>query len=172
MKLTSDEIYAQLVAAGYPPAAAATQTAIALAESGGDGAAVGDVSLQDNTWGPSYGLFQIRTVKADTGKGTIRDISWLAASTANQAKAAYDISRHGVDFTPWTVYVTGAYQSFLGQAKDIAGQVSGVLTAPISDAITGVRNLGLEAVFVVLGLGLVGVGLVHTVRPQLRRLTP
>lgn len=118
------EVYANLIAAGFDPAAATVMTAIAGAESGYDNANLGDIGLQDNTWGPSYGLFQIRTLKAETGSGTNRDINRLAASDLEQARAAYAISGGGTNFSPWTVYNTGAYQQFLEGAKSAAGATS------------------------------------------------
>lgn len=32
------------------------------------------------------------------------------------AKAAYNISNHGTDFSPWTTYTSGAYKQYLGKA--------------------------------------------------------
>lgn len=119
-KKSPSEIYQDLIQVGYSPAAAVVQLAIDLAESGGDDTAVGDVSLENNVWGPSYGFGQVRTVKADTGRGGDRDINWLAASDINQAKAEYDISGGGHNFAPWTTYTSGAYQKFLGQAQSAA----------------------------------------------------
>src|SRR4051812_4551976 len=114
-KRTPSDVYADLVARGFTPAQAVTMTAIAGAESGYDDANLGDVRLEDNTWGPSYGLYQIRTLKAQTNTGQDRDINWLAASDTNQATAAWDISQHGRDFSPWTTFTRGTYQQFLGQ---------------------------------------------------------
>ncbi|MGW9431803.1 hypothetical protein ACWHA1_28175 [Streptomyces decoyicus] len=37
--------------------------AVAMAESRGDAAAVGDEGLADNKWGPTFGLFQIRSLR-------------------------------------------------------------------------------------------------------------
>lgn len=34
--------------------------------------------------------------------------------------AAYNISNHGRDFTPWTTYTSGKYRSFIGQATTAA----------------------------------------------------
>lgn len=169
---TAGEIYADLVRAGYTPAAAVVQTAIALAESGGDDTQRGDVDLETNYWGPSYGEFQIRTVKGQTGTGGDRDIGWLAQSDANQARAAYDISGHGTDFSPWSTYNTGKYQQFLGQATQAA---NGTPVTPAGDAgavsngiLGGVRNIALEGLAVLLGVGLVGFGLVRAVHPGRR----
>lgn len=47
--------------AGFTGAGLQTAFSISLAESGGRAGAVGDVRLQDATWGPSYGMFQIRS---------------------------------------------------------------------------------------------------------------
>ena len=46
----------------------------------------------DRTWGPSVGLFQIRTLKAETGTGSDRDIQRLLNNPAEQVKAALNIS--------------------------------------------------------------------------------
>ena len=96
------QVLADLEAAGLTPQAASTLAAVAGGESGFDDTALGDVGLQDDQWGPSFGLYQIRTLKSDTGKGTVRDIQWLAESDAHQAQAAAAISQQGSSFSPWT----------------------------------------------------------------------
>jgi hypothetical protein len=165
---TASDIYATLLAAGFTPGAATTMTAIALAESGGNPAALGDQGLQTATWGPSYGLFQVRTLKAETGKGTDRDIRALAGSDLRQAQAAYAISSGGTNFSPWSVWKSGSYRDFLGQAKAAAGSSSSSSSSS-SGGVAGwmrgvsgkVRDLSIEGLVVVLGLGLVGAGIVR-----------
>src|SRR4051812_44178395 len=76
-KLTASQIYPLLLQGGFSPKDPTVRTAIAQAESAGNLGAVGDVRLQNGTWGPSVGLFQIRTLKAETGTGTDRDIEHL-----------------------------------------------------------------------------------------------
>lgn len=137
-KQTAAQLYQQLTAAGFSPAAAAVMDAIGLAESDGDDTAKGDVGLEDTTWGPSYGLYQIRTVKADTGTGGDRDVAWLSGSDANQAAAAYTISAGGTNFTPWSTYVSGVYQQFLGQAQAAAAAAG----ATTSTGSTGASTTG------------------------------
>lgn len=167
-KQTASQIYADARAAGFNAAQATIMTAVALAESAGNDTATGDVALENNTWGPSYGLFQVRTLKSATGTGGDRDVNWLAASDANQAHAAWDISHHGQDFSPWTTYTRGTYLQFMGQAQAAAGAPTAVLTASSSTgSVGGVRDLAVQAVFVVLGLALLGGGLVVALRPQL-----
>lgn len=119
------EIYAAARAAGLSPARAVTATAVALAESGGNPAAVGDVNLQTPVWGPSVGWWQVRTLKAATGSGGPRDITALQASPAAQAAAMATISRGGANFTPWTTYTSGAYMRYLPTASAAAAQATG-----------------------------------------------
>lgn len=190
-KRTPGEVYAALVAAGFPPAQAVTMTAIAGAESGWRDDALGDVGLANATWGPSFGLFQIRTLKRDTGRGTDRDITALTGNLGAQARAAWEISRHGADFTPWTVYRTGRYRDFLGQAQAAAGGPaspgdpagpfptfgpgwlpwnwpSEAGNAAVGAALGGARHIGLETAGAVLGLALVAAGAAVALSPRIR----
>lgn len=163
------EVYQALLGAGFSPSDALTMTAIAGAETGGswDDADTGDVSLETSLWGPSYGVFQIRTQKPATGSGADRDIAALAGNLARQAAAAFHISNSGRDFSPWTVYNTGAFQRYLSQAQGAASSAvpGGIAATPAgllpsaSDVLGGVRSLALTAAFVVAGLGLVALGL-------------
>ena len=178
-KRTASEIYASLRQAGFAAPRAVLMTAIALAESGGDDAAVGDVNLQTSTWGPSYGLYQIRTLKAQTGTGQDRDISALADSDVRQALAALHISDGGQDLTPWSVYTSGKYQQYLAQAQAAAGADAGVETTmvgtttsvggTISDFIRGTRGAMISALFLGLGVALIVAGSVLAVRPAAQR---
>jgi len=182
------DVYQDLINAGFDPQAATILVAIAGAESGYDDQAQGDLGLQDNQWGPSFGLFQIRTLKGETGSGSNRDIARLAASDTEQAKAAYVISNHGRDFTPWSTFTSGAYQGFLGTAQssavgatsspsgdgpfptwgptwlpwnwasDAGNAAAEQVDQQVGEALTGGRQILLEGVFVVAGLGLVVAG--------------
>lgn len=122
MRRTPDEVYAALLAAGWPAQLAVVMTAIAGAESGWRDDAQGDLGLQNNTWGPSFGLFQIRTLRADTGTGSDRDINRLAGSPTEQAEAALAIYQRAGGFSPWTVYRTGAYRQHLDAAQAAAAR--------------------------------------------------
>jgi len=186
-KRLPQDVYATLTAAGWDPQAATLMTAIAGAESGYDDTNLGDVNLETTTWGPSFGLFQIRTLKADTGRGTDRDITRLSRSDLEQARAAWDISRGGTDFSPWTTYSSGAYQQFLPRAQQAATTAaadpqpgpfptvgpdwlpwnwpSDAGNAAVNQAVGGARNLGLQLAAVGLGVGLVALGLVLLAKP-------
>ena len=139
--LTPQQVEADLVAAGMPVGAAVTMTAIAGAESQWKDDALGDTTLENSTWGPSYGLFQIRTLKRDTGTGSDRDIAALAGNDMRQARSAVDISQGGRDFSPWSTYTSGAFQNYLGQARaaaNLGGLVGSAAGAAVGNPAGGV----------------------------------
>lgn len=113
--LSASQIYTLLLQGGFAPDEARIMTAIAQAESARNPGAVGDVAIQTGTWGPSVGLFQIRTLKAETGTGSDRDIERLMNNPAEQVKAALKISNGGGNYRPWSTYTNGAYRKFLDE---------------------------------------------------------
>lgn len=118
--LSPAAIYRLATDAGLTPAQAVVATAIALAESGGRTDAVGDTGLTDATWGPSVGLWQVRSLKAQTGTGQARDVSRLTDPAFN-ARAMVEISGRGSNWRPWSVYTNGAYRTHLGRVTDETG---------------------------------------------------
>lgn len=163
------QAYALARQAGFDPASAVIVAAIGAAESGLDPAAVGDVELQNSTWGPSVGVLQIRTLKRDTGTGRLRDIGTLSDPLAN-FRAAYEISGHGRDFSPWSVYTSGKYRQFVGQAGGAAdaspvAYLPGAGMVPVGwkeDAAAAVGGYLVLGVAVVLGVVLVVAGAART----------
>jgi cell wall-associated NlpC family hydrolase len=109
---SADEIYGFARAAGFSPDQATTMTAIALAESGGHGDAHA-TSGED-----SRGLWQINmAAHASTFSGVD-----LYDPIAN-AKAAYEVSNHGQDISPWTTThgdANARYIAFEAQAHAAA----------------------------------------------------
>ncbi len=102
--LSFSELQNLLQSAGLDSAKAAIGAAIALAESGGRTDAVGD-------GGTSYGLWQIHLpAHPDVSQACALDPGCAAA-------AAVRISSGGTDWTPWSTFVSGAYQAFLGQVQ-------------------------------------------------------
>lgn len=186
MKRTPADIYATARAAGLNSAQAVIATAIALGESGGDDASVGDVNLQTQTWGPSVGLWQIRTLVSETGTGSDRDIKALQGNPARQAQAMVRISSNGTNWTPWTVYTRGIYTKFMGQATAamsggtaITGvSPAGLVTAPVnyatdlvSSAVERSKEILVKLAFSGMGLALVGAGIVLAMQPQIQKAT-
>jgi len=89
---------------------------VAYAESGGYVDAVGDLALIDAKWGPSVGLFQIRSLRDPDAWGPldhVRRASELRDPLYN-AKAAHVISREGTDWSPWSVFKSGTYLPYVG----------------------------------------------------------
>lgn len=121
------QVYSAAVQAGFTGPALVTAIAIAAAESGFDPGATGDQTLANSKWGNSIGLWQIRSLQPSSlYLEPIRDPNKLYDPLYN-AKAAYQISKGGTDFSPWTTFVNKAYQQFLS----VAGQVPAA-TFPIT----------------------------------------
>jgi hypothetical protein len=176
-KRTTAEIYGAARAAGLSVPSAVIATAVALAESGGDDSILGDTTIQTGTWGPSVGVWQIRTLKAEYGTGSDRDLLALKGNVARQAQAMRNISSGGTNWTPWTVYTKGTYQQYLGQAQTASGGPStGIAqlglpgTGAIGDtaqaALSAARDLLIKLGAAGLGVALLGVGLVVAVRAR------
>jgi nucleoid-associated protein YgaU len=121
--LTQSQSFTLAKSAGFTDKDAEVAAAISLAETltyqagvqYADFSKVGDLSLVDKTWGPSYGGWQIRSLLADTGKNTIRDALRLDEPNWN-AKAAYEIWKEGT-FKRWSTYTSGAYLGYMQHAK-------------------------------------------------------
>lgn len=111
MILSAQQVAQLALAAGFETQRAVVAVAIAQAESGFNDQAVGDVALQNDYWGPSVGLWQIRTLKFPSSPYRTKD--WLLQDPANQAKAAFVISSGGADFSPWSTYKNGAYKRYM-----------------------------------------------------------
>ncbi len=113
--MTAIEVAADAaIKAGFTGAALVTALAIAGAESSFNPKALGDVTLQSEKWGPSVGLWQIRSLRnynLYSGADALRDAVRLTDPYFN-AKAAFAISKGGKDFSPWSTYTNGAFTKF------------------------------------------------------------
>jgi hypothetical protein len=142
VSLTANEIAGYALTAQFDSNSAKTITAVALAESGGDPNDLGDVALEDSTWGPSVGLCQIRSLKPDA-QGSISD-PWRDATKLTDPlfnmQAAYSISNGGTNFNPWTDYTNGLYQLHMPAAA--SGVASPVMpsSSGTSDNTTAVKD--------------------------------
>jgi murein DD-endopeptidase MepM/ murein hydrolase activator NlpD len=108
---------------GFSGKALRTAYAVSIAESGGRSNAVGDKNLVDDKWGPSIGLFQIRSLK-DWKKynDPYRDGKRLPDPGYN-TEAALKKSKQGTNWKPWSAYTNGAYLKHLAQADKMAAEV-------------------------------------------------
>lgn len=90
--------------------------AVSEAESGFNPSIQGDVGIQDAKWGPSIGLWQIRSLKAQKGTGQERDASRLMDPQFN-AGSAFSIAHGGTSFGAWSAYNSGAYLKYMQEAQ-------------------------------------------------------
>ena len=115
-KFSIREIYDAARAAGFTPEQATTWTAIALAESGGR------TSALNNKGEHSMGLWQIN-VASNVRKNRWGDLN----DPLVNARAAYDVSRHGRDMRPWTTThdrnkgTAHDYRTYLAKVEQVTG---------------------------------------------------
>jgi len=96
--------------------------AVATAESKGNARALGDTTITTPKWGPSVGLFQIRTLKHPgdySGVDAKRVYSKLFDAEYN-AQLAHSIWKKD-GWRPWSTYTSGAYKQYLGKDREITG---------------------------------------------------
>ncbi|MEV6609882.1 hypothetical protein [Kutzneria sp. NPDC051319] len=124
--ITAREIAQHAYAAGFRGDSLTTAVAVALAESHGETGIHGDVNLQTGTWGPSVGLWQIRSLNPGHGTAAEQALrnAQANADPATNARHAYAISRQGNNFRPWSTYTNGAYRGYLNQARTASRQVT------------------------------------------------
>lgn len=123
--LTDQQLANVAAAAGWTGYDLVTAVAVALAESRGDSDARGDVALQTSTWGPSIGLWQIRSLKAERGKGTTRDELANVHPVVNGFHAHAIWLQAGRSFRPWSTFVNQSYRLYLSRAAAAARTASG-----------------------------------------------
>jgi len=127
--LTDQQIAEFAAAAGFTGNDLDTAVAVALAESSGNSDSVGDVSLQTDVFGPSVGLWQIRSV--NPGHGNAFDQAHRNQQ-ANMDPATNAANAHAIQqqsgWDQWSTYTSGAYRQYLERAR-AAGQ-TGTTPAP------------------------------------------
>lgn len=102
-------ILAALYKAGARGETLITLAAITEGESGRKITALGDIDIQTGSWGPSGGAFQVRSLKAERGKGTTRDLDRVLTleGGARSAVELWDqsVARGKPGGTPWTAWL-------------------------------------------------------------------
>jgi len=126
------------IKAGFKGQALVTAIAIAGAESSFNPAALGDLTLQGEKWGPSVGLWQIRSLKHwynYTGADKLREAAKLSDPYFN-ARAAYAISKGGTDFCPWSTFTNNAFTPYMvAAAASVRDIVNTVKDNPIKSGL-------------------------------------
>ncbi|HEY6020685.1 MAG TPA: hypothetical protein VIY48_12565 [Candidatus Paceibacterota bacterium] len=102
---------------GWPEDKIDVAQAVAMAESLGYYDAVGDLTLTNQVWGPSIGLFQIRSYRYPMTQYQSIDL-WRWAYPLRRpfynCEAALVLSKNGTDWSPWSAYNSGSYKQYLG----------------------------------------------------------
>lgn len=152
-----------------------TITAIALAESSGDTQAVGPQTVGAD----ARGLLQINMTVHGTAHGGPVTLD-CAYTPACAMLFAYRLSQGGRNFTPWTVFKTGAYKRFLqpktepdaanvgGDPKTGGGGAGTALPAQDTGGFFGIsgaewRHFGIAVAVAAAATGLVILGAVGIV---------
>ncbi|MDR6212174.1 hypothetical protein QE364_003905 [Nocardioides zeae] len=138
--LSPTQVYQLARGAGLAHDQAVIATAIAHAESGLRSDARGDTGITTGTWGPSIGLWQVRSLKAESGTGRSRDATRLTDPAFN-ARSMVAISSRGTNWRPWSVYTSGAYRAHLATAQAAASgasTTSPTITRGVASAIPDV----------------------------------
>lgn len=134
--LTGPELAA---AAAYNAGFRGQSLGVAIAVAGGESSynpgAVGDRTLQNEKWGPSVGMWQVRTLNdpqayrgsIDAGRDTrtlVGDVPATGpaarpteAQINEQARMAFRISNGGANWKPWSVYTAGIFCRFTAAAN-------------------------------------------------------
>jgi hypothetical protein len=120
-KLSAQQIAGYALAAGFPATEIATATAVALGESGGESTATN----RNSNGSYDYGLWQINTVHGPLlNQGNRFD-------PLDNAKMAFTVwQRAGNKWTPWSVYKSGIYRTFLPTATLAAAKPDDVGNRP------------------------------------------
>lgn len=167
--LTINQIAALAISVGLTGEKAAIATAIAMGESNGNTEARGDTTITTSTWGPSIGLWQIRSINSQRGTGGERD-ELANTDPAKNARAMMSISSNGRNWRPWSVYTSGKYRTYLAQARLAVANpgavpAGGGATAAPGGGDTGSGGLDLTsgATWSRVGLFILGGGMVLVV---------
>jgi hypothetical protein len=108
---TAAQIAGYAHSAGWTGSDLVVAVAVALAESSGNPSALGDVGAENAEWGPSVGLWQIRSLNAEKGKGTLRDeiANRDPQTNANHAYSIWKTQGWG----PWSAHNNKSYLLYM-----------------------------------------------------------
>lgn len=102
-----------------------TLAAIAECESNRWPNAIGDNHLTNSKWGPSYGIWQVRSINDAARTGAPRDPDALQTSVAHQAWAASEVWR-SQGFKAWTCYVNGHHRGLIETVRQAAAEIGAI----------------------------------------------
>ena len=119
--VNTDDLKTVLRLVGFPEDSLDVAQAVAQAESQMYEDAVGDLTLATAKYGPSIGLFQVRSLRSPqsfTGSDRYR-LAFALRDRFWNAQAALSISKGGTDWSAWATYGGGQHVQYLGQSPQI-----------------------------------------------------
>lgn len=126
-KVSKQAILHALHTAGARGEQLVTLAALTEGESGRRLAAVGDADIATPVWGPSYGVFQIRSLVAETGKGTTRDAERCKTLEGGALSAVelwnQSVQRGKPGGTPWTAYLRNWNAPYMDEYRALASSM-------------------------------------------------
>ncbi|HQU99519.1 MAG TPA: transglycosylase SLT domain-containing protein [Bacteroidia bacterium] len=138
--MTARDFIQTALQAGFTMAHMPMVLSIGMWESKLNPQAVGDVNLINDTWGPSIGLMQIRTIKTPNANEHFRSTARIEAlkNPFENLKAAYIISKGGTTWQPWTAYSAGHYKTTYSTALQAVAQYAPTPTGIATAVMVGV----------------------------------
>jgi len=134
--LSTDQLVALAKQVGFNQQNAVIAAAVAKAESGGGS---GKLNNTPSTGDLSYGLWQINMIDR-LGPSRLKQFGISSYEQLydplTNARAAFILSG-GSNFSPWSVYKSGKYKSFLPEAQKAAGIAPGQFTAMQQQNVPG-----------------------------------
>lgn len=113
--ISRDEMKHEIESVGFTGERVEQMLAVSLAEGGRQVSCVADENLVDAKWGPSIGVFSIRTLNAELGSGSCRDRNRIDGDLHQQAVCAFEISGQGRTLQPWSTFTNGRWRKYVGQ---------------------------------------------------------
>lgn len=141
--LTQEQVRLLCLDVGFNEKNAKIASAIAMCESAyakdgksyADADAIGDQALANDVWGYSYGLFQVRSLRAQAGTGEYRDETRLLKPRFNAKSARKIFFNQG--WRAWSVYQSGAYKAYL---QDLFPPPENAYIVISGDTLTGIAQ--------------------------------
>ena len=121
-RLTWRSVVAHLYAQGMRGDDLVALASVAECESGRRPEAVGDTTITTKTYGPSYGVMQVRSLNAAKGTGAPRDAEALRGSVEHQMWAAVEVWR-SQGMRAWTCALKGWHKPALEPARAAAAEM-------------------------------------------------
>lgn len=113
--VSREEMIYELTRVGFTGDRLTQMLGISLAEGGRQTNCIADENLTTSKWDYSVGIYSIRTLKADYGTGSCRDLARLKGNVREQTICAWEISGQGKSLQPWSTFTNGKWRSYVNR---------------------------------------------------------